>query len=49
MAVALRLDPESYVVNRSAASINYNQGRVSEAVPYFESGHARPPRRYASL
>jgi adenylate cyclase len=36
VAVALRLDPESYEVNWRAGSIRYNQGRLAEAVPYFE-------------
>jgi adenylate cyclase len=36
IAKALRLDPESYGVNHSAARISYLQGRLAEAVPYFE-------------
>ena len=36
IAVALRLDPESYEVNWRAGSISYNQGRLAQAVPYFE-------------
>ena len=36
MAAALRLDPESYEVNWRAGSISYNEGRLAEAVPYFE-------------
>jgi adenylate cyclase len=36
IAVALRLDPESYEVNFRAAYISYRQGRLAEAVPYFE-------------
>jgi adenylate cyclase len=34
--VALRLDPDSYEVNRSAAYLRYRQRRVADAVPYFE-------------
>ena len=40
IAVALRLDPESYEVNLRAGSISYNQGRLAEAVPYFEKATA---------
>jgi len=40
IAVALRLDPESYEVNWRAGSISYNQGRLAEAVPYFEKATA---------
>jgi len=40
IAVALRLDPESFGVNFSAAFINYRQGRLAEAVPYFERAAA---------
>jgi adenylate cyclase len=36
IAVALRLDPESYEVNWRAGFISYNQGRLAQAVPYFE-------------
>jgi adenylate cyclase len=36
IAVALRLNPESYEVNWRAGSTHYNQGRLAEAVPYFE-------------
>ena len=36
IAVALQLDPESYEVNRRAGHISYVQGRLAEAVPYFE-------------
>ena len=36
IAVALALDPESYEVNWRAGSISYHQGRLAEAVPYFE-------------
>jgi adenylate cyclase len=40
IAVALRLDPESYEVNWRAGSISYHQGRLAEAVPYFEKATA---------
>jgi adenylate cyclase len=36
IAVALRLDPESYEVNWRAGSISYHHGGLAEAVPYFE-------------
>jgi adenylate cyclase len=36
IAVALRLDPESYEVNWRAGYISYNQGRLAQAVPFFE-------------
>ncbi len=40
IAVALRLDPESYEVNWLAGSLSYNQGRLAEAVPYYEKATA---------
>jgi adenylate cyclase len=40
IAVALRLDPESYEVNHRAGLINYGQGRLTDAVPYFEKAAA---------
>jgi adenylate cyclase len=40
IAVALRLDPESYEVNWRAGSSSYNRGRLAEAVPYFEKAAA---------
>jgi adenylate cyclase len=40
IAVALRLDPDSYEVNLRAAMTSYNQGRLAEAVPYFEKAAA---------
>jgi adenylate cyclase len=36
IAVALRLDPESYAVNGTAADISYRQGRLADAVLYYE-------------
>ncbi|HZK99005.1 MAG TPA: hypothetical protein VFC47_03810, partial [Caulobacteraceae bacterium] len=40
IAVALRLGPESFEVNYHAAFISYNQGRLAEAVPYYEKATA---------
>jgi adenylate cyclase len=40
IALALRLDPESYEVNWRAGSSRYNQGRLAEAIPYFEKATA---------
>ncbi|MGO9038419.1 MAG: TIR domain-containing protein [Steroidobacteraceae bacterium] len=34
--VALRLDPESYEVNRAAAYLRFSQQRLAEAVRYYE-------------
>ena len=34
--IALRLDPESYEVNRAAGYLRYRQHRPGEAIPYFE-------------
>jgi adenylate cyclase len=36
IATALRLDPESFEVNKEAARIYFRQGRMDEAVRYFE-------------
>lgn len=33
---ALKLDPESWEVNREAAGMLFRTGRVSESIPYFE-------------
>jgi adenylate cyclase len=33
---AFRLDPESWEVNREAARLTFRQGRIAEAIPYFE-------------
>ena len=33
---AFRLDPESWEVNREAARLTFRQGRIGEAIPYFE-------------
>jgi adenylate cyclase len=40
IAVALRLDPESYEVNHRAATINYTQGRLEDAIPHYEKAAA---------
>jgi adenylate cyclase len=40
IAVALRLDPQSYEVNWRAGSISYNQARLAQAAPYFEKATA---------
>jgi adenylate cyclase len=40
IAVALRLDPESFEVNHLAAYISYIQGRLADAAPYFEKATA---------
>ncbi|HET7708060.1 MAG TPA: TIR domain-containing protein [Sphingomicrobium sp.] len=32
---ALRLDPESWEVNREAARLMFRQGRITEAIPFF--------------
>ena len=37
---ALRLDPESWEVNREAARLIFRQGRIREAIPYFEKAAA---------
>ena len=33
---ALRLDPESWEANKEAARLIFRQGRIKEAIPYFE-------------
>jgi adenylate cyclase len=33
---AFRLDPESWEVNREAARLTFRQGRIVDAIPYFE-------------
>jgi adenylate cyclase len=38
--IALRLDPESWEVNREAARLTFRQGRIREAIPYFEKASA---------
>jgi adenylate cyclase len=34
--IALRLDPDSWEANREAASLMFRQGRVPEAIPFYE-------------
>lgn len=36
VSAALKLDPESWEVNREAARMMFRQGRYLEAIPYFE-------------
>ena len=40
IAVALRLDPESYEVNYRAGDISYDQGRLEDAARHFEKAAA---------
>lgn len=40
LAKALRIDPESWEVNKEAAHLTFRQGRVEEAIPYFEKAVA---------
>jgi adenylate cyclase len=40
IAVALRLDPESYEVNAKAASISYGERRLEDAVRFYETANA---------
>jgi adenylate cyclase len=37
---ALRIDPESWEVNREAARMMFREGRIRDAVPYFEKAAA---------
>lgn len=36
IALALQADPESFEVNKVAARIVFQQGKIAEAIPYFE-------------
>ena len=36
MELALEVDPESFEVNKVAARIVFQQGKIAEAIPYFE-------------
>ena len=36
LETALRLDPESWEVNKEVAFLTYRQGRIPDAIPYFE-------------
>jgi adenylate cyclase len=38
--IALRLDAESFEVNRIASALCFSQGRIADAVPYFEKAAA---------
>ena len=38
--VALRLNPESWEVNREAARLMFRQGRYRDAIPFFEKATA---------
>ena len=38
--IAVRLDPESWEVNREAARLLFRQRRIREAIPYFEKAAA---------
>jgi adenylate cyclase len=38
--MALRLDPESWEVNREAARLMFRQGSIREAIPFFEKASA---------
>jgi adenylate cyclase len=35
IAIAVKLDPDSWEVNREAAMVMFRQGRIGDAVPYF--------------
>lgn len=38
MRTALKLDPESWEVNRETARMLFRQGRIRDAIPFFEKG-----------
>ena len=38
--IALRLDPDSWEANREAARLMFRQGRVAEAIPFYEKAGA---------
>ena len=40
IAIALRLDPDSWEVNKEAAILTFRQGRFNDAIPYFEKATA---------
>lgn len=40
MATALRLDPDNWEVNKEVAFLTFAQGRLSDAIPYFEKAAA---------
>ena len=45
--MALRLDPESYETNLSAAGLNYARRRFKEAIPYYEKAAAVTENDYS--
>jgi adenylate cyclase len=45
---ALRLDPESWEANKEAALLAFRQGRIEDAVPYFEKAAALVEGDYRS-
>jgi adenylate cyclase len=40
VATAIALDPDSWEVNKEAAFVTFRQGRIEEAIPYFEKAVA---------
>ena len=40
LAAALRIDPESWEVNKEVAHLTFRQGRLRDAIPYFEKAVA---------
>jgi adenylate cyclase len=40
LAAALRLEPDSWEVNKEAAHLTFRQGRIEDAVPFFEKAMA---------
>ncbi len=46
--VALRLDPESWEVNREAARLIFRQGRFADAIPYFAKAAALMETDYSN-
>ncbi|WP_411287840.1 TIR domain-containing protein [Phenylobacterium sp.] len=40
LETALRLDPESWEVNKEGAFLLFRQGRIADAIPYFEKAAA---------
>ncbi len=38
--IALKLDPNSWEANREAARLKFRQGRVTEAIPFYEAASA---------
>ena len=48
IAIALKLDPESWEVNREAARLIFRQGRIADAIPYFEKAAAQMDSDYSN-